>query len=154
MGVLKFNGKEVARCIDHASHSKECRLAYGEKKAVPALHLVHDQGVYIMSNGLPADKKHVRKKSGRCFVSYANGCHPKKNEFWWETSRDLAGGDDFVDSIPLSDFKATDIEDLRSDRADLNIELTETQLRIVLVMKGAGRETQRKAAVAPQGQAT
>lgn len=36
-------------------------------------------------------------------VAYARGCHPEKDEDWWDTARAEAGGDDFGESLDLSE---------------------------------------------------
>ncbi|ECE7752370.1 DUF3085 domain-containing protein [Salmonella enterica subsp. enterica serovar Ngili] len=36
-------------------------------------------------------------------VAYARGCHPEKDEAWWDTARTEAGGDDFGESLDLSE---------------------------------------------------
>ena len=71
-----------------------------EATPCPALQLVHDRGVYIMSNGIPRDMV----DSSGSYVVYAEGCDPSKAEFddWYEKSRDLVGGDDFVEVIKIT----------------------------------------------------
>lgn len=130
MGTLVFDGAGVARCLDHAAKSRKYRLAFGMSEAVPGLFLVHDQGVYLMSNGLPPDKEGLDPKNPMCFVVYAKGCDPKKDEDWWEHARDLVGGDDFAENIPTSDFKPDTIEELRAGKADAVIRVSETELEI------------------------
>jgi hypothetical protein len=69
----------------------------------PALLFVHDQGVYLMSNGIP----HLLSEDGNSHqVIYAEGCNPNVGEFddWYLTSRDLVGGDDFVEILPIHDY--------------------------------------------------
>lgn len=133
MGTLVFDGAGVARCLDHATKSNKHRLAFGQDEAVPGLFLVHDQGVYLMSNGLPADKEGLDPKSPMCFVVYARGCDPKKDQDWWERARDLVGGDDFAENLPASDFKPATIEALRAGSLDVVIHVNETQFEIRLV---------------------
>jgi Protein of unknown function (DUF3085) len=68
----------------------------------PAVLLVHDEGVYLMSNGFPADPLE-RKATGRHFrryVAYAQGCDPRTDKGWYETAHDLVGGDDFGECLP------------------------------------------------------
>lgn len=64
----------------------------------PALNFVHDQGIYLMSNGKP---QLADDDPGR--VIYAEGFDPSKESFddWWEGARAIVGGDDFVEPLPL-----------------------------------------------------
>ncbi|HAU6732983.1 TPA: DUF3085 domain-containing protein [Salmonella enterica subsp. enterica serovar Elisabethville] len=58
--------------------------------------LVKDAGVYIMSEVgemTPRGRK----------VAYAKGCHPKKDEAWWDTARAEVGGDDFGEALNLTE---------------------------------------------------
>jgi len=50
MEMLKFNAAGVARLIAHTRKAKTHRLSFGETKAEPALWLIGDSGVYLMSN--------------------------------------------------------------------------------------------------------
>ena len=72
-------------------------LAAAEAKGVGTILLVHDQGIYLMGQGMP---------SGRNPIIYARGCHPQRDCDFWEHSRDLVGGDDFVERFSLSDIRS------------------------------------------------
>lgn len=74
-------------------------------KPKPALLLVHDTGVYIMSNGVPRDVITDDDGAERCHVVYAAGCDPKVGTFdeWYGHSRDLVGGDDFVEVLAIKE---------------------------------------------------
>jgi hypothetical protein len=87
----------MKRCIEHALAAKRQLDEIGATTTLkPALFFVHDQGVYLMSNGEPRDMG----DDGRTpYVAYAEGCNPETDENWWETSRDLVGGDDFVEEL-------------------------------------------------------
>lgn len=60
------------------------------------LILVKDHGVYLMA--AMGELTH----RGRT-VAYARGCHPEKDEAWWETARNEVGGDDVGETISLTD---------------------------------------------------
>ena len=62
-------------------------------KSPPGLWLVHDDGIYLMSNGHPGLL--VDEAGPRHFVVYALGYDPKSDPDVWERSRDAVGGDDF-----------------------------------------------------------
>lgn len=99
MSVCVFKTKELKRCIEHALNSKVWQMGYAvELAAAPGLFLVHDEGVYLMSNGEPGD---VDSGEMRLYVAYAQGCNPDKDDDWWDTARELVGGDDFADIIVI-----------------------------------------------------
>ncbi|KAF0776403.1 hypothetical protein L243_41215, partial [Salmonella enterica subsp. enterica serovar Worthington str. BCH-3008] len=77
------------------------------------LHLAKDEGVYLMpATGAWQGNDPVPR------IAYATGCHPQKNEDWYDTARLLAGGDDFIESLSISDAVATSV---LSGRTDLRI---------------------------------
>lgn len=57
---------------------------------------VKDQGVYLMARGLTENA-----------VVYAQGFNPETDDFddWYDTARDICGGDDFAETIPLATFQ-------------------------------------------------
>lgn len=69
----------------------------------PGLTLVGDQGVYLMSNGLPMEWDDA---AGRARVVYALGINPDQQAFddWWRAKNDLFGGDDGAIPIPAEAF--------------------------------------------------
>lgn len=95
MGRCIFNAKEVIPLIQHAV---EKAPEAGKK---PALILVHDQGVYLMSNGVPILPNRDGKEGSH--VVYAENCHPEKDENFWTNARELVGGDDFAENWPIDD---------------------------------------------------
>ncbi|EAP6826414.1 DUF3085 domain-containing protein [Salmonella enterica] len=42
-------------------------------------------------------------------VAYAKGCHPEKDDNWWETARTEVGGDDFGEPLDLTESMITRI---------------------------------------------
>ncbi len=104
MGVCIFKTEEVKRCVSHAMASTEWRMAYSTEPPRPALCFVHDDGVYVMSNGLPRDiPPGADPDKARTYVAYAKDCDRTKDADWWENSRALVGGDDFVELIGVDD---------------------------------------------------
>jgi len=109
MARLVFNMKEVERIFHHtlAQGSKgEFSMPYGlqDEEAKPGFFLVHDQGVYLMSNAkkrLLVDPDNEKSSS---VVAYAEGCNPDKDDDWYEAAVSLVGGDDFAEFIPLAWF--------------------------------------------------
>ena len=120
MGTLYFDPEKVREAINQARAAKpeERRATFGQYldggaytddlKEVPGgiakvnaslkpeVHLVHDEGIYLMANAWLEDAKMV--------IVYAVGCDPNKEdrETVWHRCRELVGGDDFADSIPLA----------------------------------------------------
>ncbi len=116
MGVCKFKVSEVLRCVTHSVTNTT-----DDGFSVPSILLVHDSGVYIMSNASPADLE-----GPRSYVAYAEGCDPSKDYDYYQTSRSLVGGDDFGEVIKLDESTISNFEsyeDLLVLVNDSNIEL-------------------------------
>jgi hypothetical protein len=91
MGICVFKTKDVLPAFKHAIRGKEHEMGFEATEApAPGLMLVHDQGVYIMSNS-KEEEGHV--------VAYAKGCNPERDEFFYEESARLVGGDDFGEVV-------------------------------------------------------
>lgn len=77
----------------------ELRTVIAEVRANQCvLMLAKDNGVYLMPT------VGERNATGRIkHLVYADGCHPEKDEAWYETSRQLVGGDDFGEELVLTD---------------------------------------------------
>lgn len=73
---------------EESRHQK--KLNRLKEKIGAGMHLVHDQGVYLMPNA------HWEGIS----IAYARGCDPKDPNFY-EVSRDLVGGSDFCEHVPI-----------------------------------------------------
>jgi hypothetical protein len=104
MGICKFKTADVKRCVAHALRSSAWGMAWSAEPPQPALFFVHDQGVYLMSNGQPIDKKNPAASKSASYVVYAEGCDPNSGasfDEWYGHSRDLVGGDDFVETLPV-----------------------------------------------------
>lgn len=105
MGMCVFQTEPILRLAQHAIAAPNHEMGYeSANDPEPALLFVHDQGVYLMSNGIPRDTDAV---NNRAHVVYAAGCDPNEPgasfDDWYGTSRDLVGGDDFVEVLPLGD---------------------------------------------------
>jgi hypothetical protein len=97
MTTLTFKSKEFSRMITFMRenertipYSKETTKDYG-------LHLVKDDGIYLMAGTFKSDKLDETK----CHVIYAQGYSPKTKDLW-EKCREAVGGDDFAEWIPLN----------------------------------------------------
>ena len=104
MNELLFNPDEVRKIVEHAEKSKKWRAHWDNDNVTePHVSFVHDQGVYLMSDGVPCLQRPDAEK-GHSFVTYAEGCHPEKDADWWDTSRAMVGGDDFAEHLPTKLF--------------------------------------------------
>ena len=98
MAKLTFKMDDTLKSIiEHARAAKKYAAPYGGKPS-PALMFVKDEGIYLMSAGVPGYHKEDGKPSH--VVTYANGCSPDAPESW-EHCRSLVGGDDFSEHLPL-----------------------------------------------------
>ena len=113
MATLRFPIDDARRVAEHSIRVPEqlshlyCFAQEGSEivpqyrvPTEPCVQLVHDDGVYLMSNGLPPDLLDGTVKDGRRFVAYAEGCHPQFDSDWFETARRFVGGDDFSETLP------------------------------------------------------
>lgn len=119
---LIFKTSDVLRCVKHSLESKDWSCPEGTTPS-PGLYLVHDTGVYLMSNANPGDWIVPKEK---CYVAYAEGCNPDVDSDYYETSRDMVGGDDFAEIIPIN----KDWPDLLSQYDEIHIDLTQTSLEV------------------------
>ncbi len=145
-GILTFNVGEVRRLMEHAKAAKLHSPSYedlfnpayhkgGKVKKVngwpdhdnidraaipPALHLVKDHGIYVMSNGSP---RQLIEGTDKSVVAYAIEANPNKLEFdeWWETAGRIMGGDDCVITLPLPMFETATKDKNDSDTFRLKV---------------------------------
>lgn len=109
MGILKFDKADVQRLVDHVKAHPEYVALYGQPETVkPGLWLVGDHGVYLMTNTkekLLNDNQLSASDTepGRCFVVYAEGINPEKDDSgdWWDRKVETFGGDDGVEFLEL-----------------------------------------------------
>lgn len=89
-----------------------------------AVFLVKDHGLYMMpENGMSGPK------TGRVLtLSYAEGFNPDLAEFddWYYELRDVCGGDDFCETLPVTDNV---LQEVIRHSADLEVSFTPTQFR-------------------------
>jgi hypothetical protein len=102
--ILTFDKAGVKELLAHAYASRLHRPCYADQPGdpvKPALHLVGDDGIYLMSNGIPPLPGGERTNR----IVYANECNPETMSFdlWWETKADSFGGSDGIDKIPGHD---------------------------------------------------
>ena len=112
--ILRFEKAVVRRLVEHARNAPKSRSAYGEQDAGPALWLVGDAGIYLMSNGLPpiSHTGEILKGNGAAKIPYltapAAGCDPRYDaaETWRRLHKVFSDGSDFVLAIPIEEIEA------------------------------------------------
>jgi len=129
MANLFFPGSTVLELLLHARAAPEHTAGYLDNpKPGPGLLFVKDDGIYLMSNGSPAQL--VEDGATRRKVVYANGYEPPKSpqgdfsDSQYNKIRDAGGGDDFVEFLEASIFEA-----LKGD-GSVKISLTSSQMAI------------------------
>lgn len=111
--VLRFDKATVWRLLDHAQNSPEHLKSLRQRKARPAIWLVADAGIYLMSNGSPALlhtgllAKAEQEVSGELrLVAHADGCGPFDDiDDWSPLQVAMSGGDDFSETLRLKDVR-------------------------------------------------
>lgn len=142
--ILKFNAAEVRRVVEHALLSKDWdapiidldptthKEIYG--KAEPCIILVHDEGVYLMSNGKPGDMT----EKERHFAAYAEGHDPRKDDTW-DADREAVGGDDFAIHLRWCQMVRLYL-DAGATHISIQVSPTKLQLIVPAVRPKTGRE--------------
>jgi hypothetical protein len=138
MNRLVFKAADVHRVVEHSiaapkqggvvvDYDVETGKAITKPVSAPAVLLVHDKGVYLMSNSEPRDIM-PGANSVRSFVAYALGCHPITDPDWREMSRSLVGGDDFGKTLPwANEIKAL----LEAGAREIVIEVSDGGLKLL-----------------------
>ena len=114
--VLRFDKATVWRLVDHAQNSASHLKSLRQRKPQPAIWLVADAGIYLMSNGKPAllhtgflakGEEEVADKAGELrLVANADGCGPFDDiDDWMPLQEAMSGGDDFVETLSLRDVR-------------------------------------------------
>jgi DUF3085 family protein len=96
MSRLIFKSADVKRVVEHSLAAPKQGRTFTGPVSEPSILLVHDEGVYLMSNGEPRDIE----SGTRSYVAHALGCNPLTDDDWYDTSRQLVGGDDFGECLP------------------------------------------------------
>lgn len=99
---LLFPLADIIELLDHAENAPTSSLCHGEDRR-GGLLLVGDQGVYLMSNGVPILQR-PGAPAGHSKVVYANGINPNTDEDWYDRKRATFGGDDgaeFIDAAAV-----------------------------------------------------
>lgn len=110
--ILRFDKTTVWRLVDHAQNSPDHAKAMSSRRKGPAIWLVADAGIYLMSNGLPAllatgrlaqeGKAHMKQR----LVAHADGCGPfDETNDWHPIQVAMSGGDDFCEPLSIRDVR-------------------------------------------------
>lgn len=141
MAQLIFDGPQVLDLLAHAKDSKKHSAPYGlGRNPGPGLFLVHDDGVYLMSNGQPMQPN--GNGDTRAKVVYAKGYEPPrlvKDRDWgdqYSTIVAAVGGDDFVEFIEAKVFEKIEPGRVLSE---VRINLTANSMTVDLVEIGKPR---------------
>ncbi|WP_051030276.1 MULTISPECIES: DUF3085 domain-containing protein [Nocardia] len=98
---LWFRRTDVLELAEHAIAAPEHRQAYGDESPVgtPSLIWVKDDGIYLLSNGLPNQPRtDTDPPTNKMHVVYAHGHGPGTH---WDHGAPL--GDDFVEYLTLTE---------------------------------------------------
>ena len=110
MGIVKFNVGNTMRMIAaYVSTEEYCKLL-----------LVKDDGIYLCAFPVPSPT----------FVLYADGCDPADEDddmTVYDRCRDLVGGDDFFNKVPLEWVKLA----IELNLQDLYIDVSGEELELV-----------------------
>lgn len=103
---LTFPRARVDRLLAHTRAAKEHIALYDDPKtARPGLWLVGDDGVYLLSNGIPRLGPDPAEGTPdlRSYVAYADQVNPKTMAFdlWWTAKRESFGGDDGAEFLDI-----------------------------------------------------
>ena len=128
--ILKVNYRFIMGILRFASDDLRFKL-WPEYKLRPlnstsseptnaVIMLVHNQGVYLV-----ADSKLPESQPENSII-YAEGCDPRKDEDWYQYSRQLVGGDDFSQELPAEWFESAALTG-----CDVCLEVTESGITLL-----------------------
>lgn len=92
-GRYRKDGKDIEIGADVRVSADDVELTKVEEHFL----LVHDDGIYIMAG----TEERLKGEEKANFVVHCDGCNPAIDEDWWTTSRQLVGGNDFGEALPL-----------------------------------------------------
>lgn len=109
--ILRFETTMIWRLVDHARNAP-VSMPYYDQETGPALWLVGDTGIYLMSNGSPRiGRDGLLVEPGTelknpSLIVHAEGCDPTLDEFerWWKIHGGIDEGSDFCIPIDVQTF--------------------------------------------------
>lgn len=138
MAILTFPAAQIRALVEHSKAAKE-HCAPFQKAAFPALVLVHDSGIYLMSSGR-------NQTETKPLVVYAIGYDPSKDEDYYQAARQAVGGDDFAEHLPLGAFEPA----LATGADHIDVRISARSIT-VNVRQPRRQAPSRKAAMTAQG---
>lgn len=128
--MLEFKLKDVLPLCDHAEAASSWGMGYDDTTSPrPALFLVGDRGVYLMSNGVPG-LPHANG-GDRQHVVYAKGLDPERDEDWYDAKRVTWGGDDGAETLDIISGVRAWVE-ANPEATRLLIDLKDDELHITI----------------------
>jgi hypothetical protein len=136
MTKIHFDLVGVRRLIEHAAAAPKHQRELGQKgRPKPALMLVGDDGIYLMSSGIPGlmVPSEIPDTAPKNFVVYASECHPLSMDFdrWWSAKVSIFGGDDGCEHIDLDDIN-TALATYPETQNQLIIDVTPQSIALVM----------------------
>jgi len=136
---LHFQRSIVLQIAAHARESARHKQSIDERyhcdPAQPALWLVNDNGIYLMSNGDPAllDMELPERPDGTRWnvCAHARECNPHLMPFeeWWRVMREACGTADHSQVIPLEAIE--EVLFTLPEGEDLVLDVTLDRTRVV-----------------------
>ena len=126
MTDLRFTASNVLPIAEHALTAPTHKESFSQDQSGPALWLVKDAGVYLMSNGDPGLL--LPEKDAGSVVVYARGLSDAAN---YNDIVDAVGGDDFCEAVPID---AAFVAELRAAPAGhvVVVSLTENSIGVAI----------------------
>lgn len=119
-GTLIFTiDDEFKSMVEHAA-ANDPGPFYGTK-IDRSMFLVKDRGAYLMSGGQP---RQMREDGKGCVVQYAHEHNPETGSYDYDFTRQVCGGDDFVEPLGLKFFQ----DAIADGRTKIHIKLTANQI--------------------------
>jgi Protein of unknown function (DUF3085) len=127
MGQCVFKTEKLFRPFLHALQAPNWSVGYqSDETPAPGFLFVHDDGIYMMSNGIPGDTEGAQTRQ---HVVYAAGCDPQNDPDFYDTARDLVGGDDFAEYIAFE--RPEEFARLLTHFEEMVIDITSTSFTVV-----------------------
>ena len=122
--VLVFDMNRVRKIYAHATMCTKRKISFAQRadiygrdkifepqpdeedRAPASVWFVKDEGLYLMSPGVPYQPSDIKPAPHR-YTCYAQGFDPSNENTteWYDRMVSVAGGDDFVEAIPVEDFE-------------------------------------------------
>ncbi len=95
------------------------------RKVPPALELISDHGIYLMSNGIPVQPSRLRNE---CESVFAQGFDPYRDEDWHKWSARILGKQKISRRVPIDWIRRAHVR----KEQELRIKITRNSIRLHL----------------------